>query len=137
MQLVLHIMWEVNQDFWRVMGKWGSWGLYLDPKDAEKPHSKIFRGALSEIKAPWTPSQSQGTKNFSSKILFCHPDLVLFYTFCMVVLQNVPKNAKNCHILPVFYYQGKTDKMTSFQHFLEIFAKQPYKMYKITSDQDD
>ena len=32
------------------------WGLYLDPKDAEKPHLKISLGALSEIKTPWTPS---------------------------------------------------------------------------------
>ena len=55
----------------------------------------------------------------------------------MVVWQKNPKNAKNCHILPVTLLLGKTDKMTSFQHFLEIFAKQPYKVYKITSDEDD
>ena len=53
------------------------WGLYLDPKDAEKQHLKIFLGAPSEIVTPLTPEKSQGTKIFGSKYFSYQPLMIL------------------------------------------------------------
>ena len=68
-----HTMWEDDQDFWCVMGIRHLQGLYLDPRDAEKPYLKILLGAPSEIGASETPSKSHGTKILVSKKLSYQP----------------------------------------------------------------
>ena len=77
------------------MGMKPSQGLHLDPNDAGKQHLKIFLGAPSEILAPVTPGESQGTNIFGSKFFSYHPHVILFYVFLGLVLQKRLENPKN------------------------------------------
>ena len=92
--LSFHTVCEVPQVFLRVMGMKPSQGLHLDPNDAGKQHLKIFLGAPSEILAPVTPGESQGTDIFGSKFFSYHPHVILFYVFLGLVLQKMPQNAR-------------------------------------------
>ena len=80
------------------------WGLYLDPKDAEKQHLKIFLGAPSEIVTPLTPGKSQGTKIFGSKFFSYHENKMLFYEdfgFMWLKLKFYAKNHLNLTVFAI------------------------------------
>ena len=85
-----------------------------------KPHLKIFLGAPSEILAPVTPGESQGTKFFGSKFCSYHPHMILFYVFLGLVLQKRLENPKNI-IFALLW--GKMMKITTFLHFVAFFGK--------------
>ena len=89
------------QVFLRVMGMKPSQGLHLDPIDAEKPHLKIFLGAPSEILAPVTPGESQGTKIFGSN--FCSHDPIL----CIFGIGFAKKGWKIPKTSFLLCYEGK------------------------------
>ena len=100
---------------------WGGWGLYLDPKDAEKPHLKIFLGAPYGILTPLpvTLRKYQGINIFASKIISSYDVILYVFLGFTYLSENAEKFIKQ-------QFQSvswKLLKMTKFLHNSQHFSQ--------------
>ena len=68
---------------------------HMGPKQQEIDFGEILDLTTSKIEAQGTLSESHGTKKIVSKIVSCHPHMMLFYVFLWFVLQKMEKIIKN------------------------------------------
>ena len=92
---LIHIRWEVCQDFFENPEMAVGQGSYFGPAWCKIAVFKTFHPGVSEIMTPVTLSESHGIKFWVSKILSGHETKMLFYNIFWFVCQKID-NLPNC-----------------------------------------